>query len=89
MQQVDVPRTMRQHYSNAELSANVMFLNNVTFLTSISELVHCTTSNAADTLRRASLEYKIKNVIRSHAIRGFQIVVAGEDIKFKALKDWN
>ena len=51
LQQIDVPRTICQYYNNVELSFNVMFVNNVIFLTSISEYIHHGKVNTVDNLK--------------------------------------
>ena len=66
-----------------------MFLNDVLFLTTISEHIHYSTANAVDNLKYLTLEYQFKNVVRSYAIRGFRIVMIMVDPQFKASKDRN
>ena len=66
---------MKQFYNNVVLSTVIMFLNNVPFLTTISEHIHYGTTNAVDNLKCPSLEYQFKNVVRSYAIREFHIVM--------------
>ena len=87
MQKIYVPRTIRQFQNNAELSVDVMFVNNVPFL--ISEHIHYSTVNAVDHLKYNALETQVKGVLRSYAVRCFRIIVIGVDVQFKALKGRN
>ena len=80
---------IKQFFNNIVLSTDVMFLNDVLFLTTISEYIHYSTANAVDNLKCPSLEYQFKNVVRSYAIREFHIVIIMVDPQFKALKDRN
>jgi len=48
---------IKQFYNNIVLSADVMFLNNVPFLTTISEYIYYGTANVVDNLKYLSLEY--------------------------------
>ena len=67
--------TIRQFYNNIELSLDVMFVNDVPFLTSISEHIHYETVGAVDNLTCPSLEPEIKKVLRLYAVRGFRYVI--------------
>ena len=89
LQRVDVPRTTRQFHNNVELAADVVFLNDVQFLTTMSEHVHHGTVGPVDNLTCPSLESQIKSVLRSYAVRGFRCVMTSVDPQFKALKDRN
>jgi len=89
LRKIDIPRIIKQFFNNVVLSTNVMFLNDVPFLTTISEYIHYSTANAVDNLKCLLLEYQFKNVVRSYAIREFRIVMIMVDPQFKALKDRN
>ena len=71
LQRVDIPRIIKQFYDNIELSTDIMFLNDVTFLTSILEHIHYGMASAVDNLTCMFLESKIKKVLRSYAMCGF------------------
>ena len=89
LQRVDIPRTIKQFYSNAVLSVDVMFLNDVPFLTSISEHMHYGIAKPADNLKCMSLESQLKMILRSYAVRGFRVVMIAVDLQFQSLKDRN
>ena len=86
---VEVPRTIKQFYSNVELSVDVMHMNDVPFLTSISEYIHYGTGRAIDNMICITLEAELKNIVQSYAVRGFRVTVIIVDTQFKALKDRN
>ena len=72
-----------------ELDADVMFLSDVLFLTSISEHTHYGTICPVDNLTCPLLESELKKVIRSYAVRRFRCVIISVNPQFKALKDRN
>ena len=88
-QTVELPPTILTDYGSVQLVADVLHVNDVPFLTSISNHLHYGTSKAVDNLKAPTLEDGLKNVIRSYAIRGFSIGMMFLDIQFKSLKDRN
>ena len=80
---------MQNFYNDAELPADVIFLNNVPFLRSISKYSYYRTVTSVGKFKCMLLKSQMKNVIRSYYVGGLRIVVIGMDIKFKALNDRN
>ena len=80
VQMVDLPREILGYYSNVQLSADAMYLNDVLFLFLISNHMHCGTSKAVDNLAALTLEEGLKSVIRSYAVRGFGVRVIFLDL---------
>ena len=72
-----------------ELAADVMHANDIPFLKTTYENIHCEKIVAMENLKCQSLEFELKSVIRSYAIRGFCIKLVVVDIQFKTLKDRN
>ena len=70
---------IRQFYNNIEISADIMFLNNVLFLISISEYIYYETMGVVDNLACLWLESEIKKILRSYTVRGFRIVIIAVD----------
>ena len=66
-----------------------MFVNDVSFVASVSENAHYGTIGAVNNLRCVSLESEMKNVIRSYAVMGFYTAVTIVDVQHKSLKDRN
>lgn len=71
---VDLPATVKNYHMNVVLEADVMHLNNVPFLTLLSENVHYSTASAVDNLQCPTLEKGLCNIIRSYAVREFHII---------------
>ena len=82
-----VPTTILDYYKDVELSIDVMHVNKVPFLVSISEHIHFGTISGLDSMKIPVLEDEIKRIIRLYAVRGFHIKYILVDIQFKAIKD--
>ena len=76
-------------YKNIELSADVIYINNMLFIISISNNIHYRIISAIANLKCSLLESELQSVVRSYAIRSFKIILIGVDIQFKTLKDQN
>ena len=72
-----------------ELSANILHINKIPFLISISKYSYHSTIRALDNLSYSILEFELKNIIYAYTIRWFQVVLIGVNIQFKALNDRN
>ena len=79
-QTIELPPTTLTHYGNIKLAADVLHVNDVPFLTSISNHAHCRTCKAVDNVKAPMLEDGLKNIIRCYAIRGFAIRVIFLDL---------
>ena len=66
-----------------------MHLDDVLFLTSISNYAYYGASNTVDNHEALTLEEELKNVIRSYTIRRFEVAVIFLDLQFKYIKDRN
>ena len=86
---VKLPPATLTHYSNVQLAADVMCVNDVPFLTSMSNHLHHGSSSAVDNLKTPTLEEGLRNIIRCYNVRGFSISIIFVDIQFKFLKDRN
>ena len=62
-------------------------MNEVTFLTSISNHMYYRAVRSMDNMKAASLDIGLEDIIRYYALREFSIVVILVDIQFKCLKD--
>ena len=88
-QTVDIPRNTKTYYSEVELLVDIMHLNDISFLISISEYIYYGIADTADIITYKKLEVELKNVIGSYFLRAFKIILIILDIQFKALKDKN
>ena len=84
---IEVPKAVMDYYKDVELSADVLHVNKVPFLATLSKHIHYTTVSALDNLQITTLEKTMKSVIRSYTVRGFNVVLVHVDIQFKAMKD--
>lgn len=69
------------------LSVDVMHVNQVPFLISISEHIHYGTIKSLDSMKIPILEDEIKRIIQLYSVHGFHIKYKLVDIQFKAIKD--
>ena len=67
----------------------MLHVNDVPFLTSISNHMHYGTYKAVDIMKAPTLEDRLKNIIQCYAARGFAIRVIFLDLQYKSLKDRN
>ena len=89
LQKIDVSRSIMRFCRDIELEVDVMCVNDVLFLTTISSNIHYRTIAALCNVVRTSLEQKLTKVIRSHVVRGCKISLVVVDMKFKPVKDRN
>ena len=82
-----VPTTILDYYVDVSLSVDIMHVNKVPFLISISQHIHYGTIRALDSMKIPILEEEIKRIIRMYSVRGFNIKYILVDIQFKAIKD--
>ena len=69
------------------MAVDVMHVNRLPFLTSLSKKIHYGTVSALDDMKIPTMEACIDKIIRSYSIRGFHVAVIHVDIQFKAMKD--
>jgi len=79
-QWVELPPTIKTHYGNVQLVVDVLHVNEVLFLISISNHIHYGSANAIDNMKANTLELGLQNLVRYYAIRGFNVVVIMVDI---------
>ena len=66
---IEVLPIAKDHFNEADFSAETIHVNDVPFLTSVSHDMHCGTIGAADNLKCPALKYEIRKVIRSYSVR--------------------
>lgn len=84
---VELPQTVADYYRDVELAVDVMFVNKVPFLVSLSKNIHYVTANPLDNMKIVTLEHTIGHILRKYAVQGFNVIVIHVDIQFKALRD--
>ena len=77
---------MLDYYGSVQLTSDVIHVNDVPFLTSISNHRNYETSNAVGNVKAHVLEVVLMSVIKSYAFRGFSVGVTFLDTQFKRVK---
>lgn len=72
---------------DVELSVDMLHINNIIFLGSISKNIHYVTINTLENMKIPTMESVIERIIHSYAVQGFHIALIHVDIQFKAIKD--
>ena len=85
----EIPPSIMNHYKDVELSADVLFVNRLPFLATISRHIHYGTVESLPNLKITTLEESLDSVLRSYSTRGFHIKTINVDLQFKAIKDRN
>ena len=89
LQAMEVPPIVKEFYNDAEILANIIFTNNVLFLTWVSHNIYYEIANVVANSECSTIENILMIVIWSYSIRGFNIVIINVNKYFKALKDCN
>ena len=76
-----------EYYKDVELSIDVLHVNRIPFLATLSKNIHYSTMDALDNMKIPTMEHVIETVIHAYAVRGFHVKVIHVDIQFKALLD--
>ena len=77
---VNLPSTIIEYYGKVELSIDVLHLNIIPFLTSISKNIHYGTINALHNTKIPTMVDCIDKILWSYGIRGFHITAIHVDI---------
>jgi len=88
-QLVELLELIKTYYSDVEVGADIMYVNNMPFLTSISKYMHYRAIRAVDNLECAILESDLENVVHYYVVRGFNMVLIVVNNQFRWLKDQN
>ena len=86
-QLVALPPSILNYYKDVELSVDVLHVNRLPFLASVSKNIHFTTIDALDNMKTETMERVINMILRSYGIRGFRVITVHVDIQFKAISD--
>ena len=82
-----LPPTIMEYYKNVELSIDVLHVNRIPFLATLSKNIHYSTMDALDNMKIPTMEHVIDTVLQSYAVRGFHVRAIHVDIQFKAISD--
>jgi hypothetical protein len=87
MDYVDIPRAILDMHLCVTLVANVMFVNGISFLVTVSRNINLITIEHAPHCTAAKLCYLLERIIRVYARAGFTIQTILMDNEFEKVKD--
>ena len=85
MEIIEVPPTILDYYKEVEISFDVMHVNRIPFLVSVSKHIHYGTAQALESMKIPKMV--IKSIISSYKMRGFHIDILHVHFQFKAIRD--
>ena len=88
-QVVELPSSILEYYRDVELSVDVMHVNRLPFLVSISKNIHYSTVDALDNIKTVTMETALKRLLRCYNVWGFRVAFIHVDIQFKSISDRN
>ena len=84
--QVEVPDEVLQYYQDVVLAADILFVNQIPFLTTISRALHYTTVCALPDMKLNTIEIRLKQVIKQYEHRSCNVTELLVDRQFDGLK---
>jgi hypothetical protein len=86
---IPLPKSVEDHYKDVTLAVDVMHVNKIPFLVSVSRKIHYGTANAIHSMKIPVMEEAIKSIIKAYETRGFTVKFLIVDIQFRGIKDRN
>ena len=80
LQWIYIPKMIRKFYNDIILGADVMHVNDMLFVSRISENINYGTIRVVNNLICPKLESELQNIVQSYAIRGFRVILISVDI---------
>ena len=84
---IPIPKTIKEHYMNLTIAADVMHVNQIPILAMISCGIHYGTLTTLPAMKLDDLEEALIGVMRAYALQSFTVRFIMVDIQFKGLKD--
>jgi hypothetical protein len=84
--QLGVPREIMEKYRDVTIGADIMFVNQIPFLISISRYLKFGTTEVLKNRKNATIIQAFKNIRGIYARRGFQITLCHADGKFEPMQ---
>jgi hypothetical protein len=82
---IDIPAEIMSHYRNVTICADIMFVNKIPFLVTISRSIKFGTAEMLANRQAKSLAAAMKNVIRLYKGRGFLVPFVIMDGEFESI----
>jgi hypothetical protein len=86
IEQRDVPRTIMDQYRNVTLCIDIMFVNKIPFLVTISRGIKFGTAETLTDRKHPTIMSAIKHVVALYSKRGFRVSDAHTDNKFEPMR---
>jgi hypothetical protein len=86
---VPLPKSVEDYYKEVTLAVDVMHVNTIPFLVSVSRKIHYGTAHALHSMKMPVMEDAIKCIIKAYEVRGFTVKFLMVDIQFRGIKDRN
>ena len=84
---IQVPKEIKKIHSNIELCVDIMYIQNIMFLVTISKRIKYTTIDPIPSRRKSDMLNAFDNVFRIYNTAEFQIKMIHADPEFKIFKD--
>ena len=79
---IELPKTIDEFYRDVTLGTDVMHVNQIPFLVSISRGLHYTTAHNLPDLKLRTLGIALNEIIRSYEVHGFTVKFVLVDLQF-------
>ena len=83
---IPLPSSIEEYYDDVTISVDVLHVNQIPMLTSISRHIHYGTACALPNTKLDTLEQAIRGIIKSYHFRGLTIKYILVDMQFEALE---
>jgi hypothetical protein len=70
---INLPPHIMEHYQQVTIAADIMFVNQIAFIVTISRSIKFTTSEMVKDLKGMTIYTVIKHVINTYSSRGFEV----------------
>ncbi|KAL7493808.1 hypothetical protein ACHAWT_003568, partial [Skeletonema menzelii] len=86
IQQTEIPPQIMDHYRDVTLSADIMKVTGIPFLTTISRHIKFGSAGKLDSMENKSILPHFKAIISAYAIRGFRVTIVLADGQFESMR---
>ena len=83
---IDLPPHIMEHYRQVTIAADIMFVNRIAFIVTISRCIKFTTCEMIKDLKSQTICTAIKHVINIYRARGFEVSYIMMDCQFDPLR---
>ena len=83
---IPLPNSIKENYSKVILAADVLYVNSVPIMATVSRNIHYASAAALPSMKHDVLESALRAAIQSYRIRGFTVVTILLDGQFEGLQ---